>query len=131
MERVYSCLLTAYRQGLDPQIRAQMASYDDNVGLENFMQNAIKISQRLMAYQPDITAHSPSSPAACPPVPEHMQLDTDHLSCTEHARRLATGLCLCCGVPGHFIRVCPSRPPRPAVSTLQLKPAISTLPLLN
>ncbi len=59
-----------------------------------------------------------------------MHVDINRLSRTERARRLATGLCLYCGVPGHFIRVCPSRPPRPAVSTLQLEPAISTLPLL-
>ncbi len=73
-------LLTAYRQGLDPQIRAQMAIYDDNVGLESFMQMGVKISQRLTACQPDITAHSPSSPAACPPVPEPMQADSNRLS---------------------------------------------------
>ncbi len=95
------------------------------------MQKAIKISQRLTACQPDITAHSPSSPAACPPVPEPMQMDTNRLSRTERARRLATGLCLYCGVPGHLIRVCPSRPPRPAVSTLQVEPTISALPLLT
>ncbi len=34
-------------------------------------------------------------------------------------------------VPGHFIRVCPSRPSRPVVSTLQVEPTISTLPLLT
>ncbi len=109
-------LLTAYRQGLDPQIRAQMAIYDENVGLESFMQKAVKISQRLTTCQPDITDHSPSSPAACPPVPE---VDTN----------LTMGLCFYCGVLGHFIWVCPSHPLRPVVSTLQLEPAISTLPL--
>ncbi len=126
-----AALLTAYRQGLDPRIRAQMAIYDDNVGLESFMQKAVKISQHLTACQPDITAHSPSSPAAYPLVPEPMQMDTNRLSRTEHAQHLATGLCFYSRVPGHFIRVCPSRPPRPAVSTLQLEPAISTLPLLT
>ncbi len=58
-------------------------------------------------------------------------MDTNHLSRTERARCLATGLCLYCGAPGHLIWVCPSRPPRPAVSTLQLEPVISTLPLLT
>ncbi len=100
-----AALLTTYRQGLDPRIRAQMAIYDDNVGLESFMQKAVKISQHLTACQPDISAHSSSSPAACPPVPEPMQMDTNRLSCTERARRLATGLCLYCGVLGHFIWV--------------------------
>ncbi len=119
-------LLTAYLQGLDPQIRAQLAIYDDNISLESFMQKAVKISQRLRACQPDITAHSPSSPAACPPVPVPMQVDTNGLSPTEHARCLPY-----CGVLGHFIRVCPSHPPCPTVSTLHLEPPISTLPLLT
>ncbi len=70
----------------------------------------VKISQRLMACQPDITTHSPSSAAACPPVLEPMQADTNRLSHTDHARHLATGLCLYCGVPGHCIRVWPSHP---------------------
>ncbi len=86
-----AALLTAYCQGLDPQIRAQMAIYDDNIGLESFMQKAIKISQCLTACQPDLTAHSPSSPAACPPVAEPMQVDTNRLSRTERAQRLTWG----------------------------------------
>ncbi len=97
-------LLTAYHQGLDPQIRTQMAIYDDNVGLESFMQKAVKISQQLTACLPDKTAHSQVSPAACPPVPEPMQLDSNRLTRTERARRLATGLCLYCGASGHFIQ---------------------------
>ncbi len=126
-----TALLTAYRQGLDPQIRTQMAIYDDNVGLESFMQEAVKISQRLSACLPDKTAHSQASPTACPPVPEPMQLDSHRLTRTERARRLATGLCLYCGTSVHFIQKCPSRPPRPAVSTLQVEPDISILPLLT
>lgn len=58
-----------------------------------------------------------------------MQLDTTRLSRVERARCLATGLYLYCGVPGHFLKMCPSRPPRPAVSTLQFEPDIATLPL--
>ncbi len=79
-------LLTAYRQGLDLQIRAQMAICEENVGLERLMQKAVKISQRLTAWQPDITAHSPSSTAACPLVPEPMQADSNCLSRTERAQ---------------------------------------------
>ncbi len=126
-----TALLTAYRQGLDLQIRTQMAIYDDNVGLESFMQEAVKISQRLSACLPDETAHSQASPTACPPVPEPMQLDSHRLTRTERARRLATGLCLYCGTSGHFIQMRPSHPPRPAVSTLQVEPEISILPLLT
>ncbi len=78
------------------------------------MQKAVKISQRLTACQLDITAHTPYSPAACPPVPEPMQVETNRLSRIARARRLTTGLCLYYGVLGHFIQECPSRPPRPA-----------------
>ncbi len=95
------------------------------------MQKAVKISQRLTACLPDETAHSQASPAACPPVPEHMQLDTNGLTRTEYVQRLATGLCLYCGASGHFIQKCPSRPPRPAVSTLHIEPEISILPLMT
>ncbi len=94
------------------------------------MQKAVKISQRLTACLPDETAHSQASPAACPPVPEPMQLDSNRLTRTERARRLATGLCLYCRASGHFIQKCPSCPPRSAVSTLQVEPDISILPLL-
>ncbi len=102
-----TALLTAYRQGLDPQIRTQMAIYDDHVGLENFMQKAVKISQRLTASLPDETAHSQASPAACPPVPEPMQLDSNRLTRTERARRLATGLCLYCGALSKSVPLVP------------------------
>ncbi|XP_016411546.1 RNA-directed DNA polymerase homolog [Sinocyclocheilus rhinocerous] len=44
-----------------------------------------------------------------------MQMDSARLSCMERARRLATGQCLYCASPDHFIRNCPVRPPRPAV----------------
>ncbi len=122
-------LITAYRQGLGPQIKIQTAIYDDNVGLESFMQKAERIFQRLTACQPDETAHSQASPAAFPPVPEHMQVDTNRLTLTERAQCLATGLCLYWGASGHFIQKTPSRPTRPAVSTLHIEPEISILPL--
>ncbi len=60
-----------------------------------------------------------------------MQLDSNRLTRMERVRRLATGLCLYCGASGHFIQKCLSRPPRPAVSTLQVEPDISILPLLT
>ncbi len=37
-----AALLAVYRQGLNPQIRTMMAIYDDAVGLESFMQRAVK-----------------------------------------------------------------------------------------
>ncbi len=122
-----AALLSAYWQGLDTSIRAQMAIYDDSVGLESFMQKANRISQCLSACHTTEAAHQPVSPATGSPVPEPMQVDTARLSSHERARRLAAGLCLYCATGDHFIRFCPIRPPRPAVSTLQTDPIISKL----
>ncbi|KAL0163695.1 hypothetical protein M9458_039448, partial [Cirrhinus mrigala] len=79
-----TALLGAYRQGLNPEIRAAMALYDDSIGLETFLQ-----------------------------LPEPMQVDSTRLSRTERNRRITMGLCIYCGQPGHHIRNCPVRPPRP------------------
>ncbi len=54
-----------------------------------------------------------------------------HLSRAKRALRIAAILCLYCAAADHFIQNCPVRPPRPAVSTLQLEPDISTLSLLS
>ncbi|KAI2655159.1 Retrotransposon-derived protein PEG10 [Labeo rohita] len=113
-------LLGAYRQGLNPDLRAAMALYDDSIGLEAFLQQTTKVAQNLAACQPPITAPQPASVAACHPVPEPMQIDSTRLSCTERNRRIANGLCLYCGQPGHLLRQCPIRPPRPV--QLQLTP---------
>ncbi len=119
-------MIPAYRQGLNPQIRAMMAIYDDVVGLESFMLKTGQISQHLTACQLDETALSPAPTLACPPVPEPKQVDYYHLSRTERARRVTSGLCLYCGSSGHFIKMCSTRPPCQTVSTLQVKPDIST-----
>ncbi len=124
-----AALLAAYH--LNSQIPAMMAIYDDTIGLENFTQKAVKISQSLTTCQLDEIAPSPAPPVACPPVPEPMQVDSYHLSHTERAWRLTSGLCLYCGASRHVIRTCPSYPPRPLVSTLQVEPDISSLPLLT
>lgn len=60
-----------------------------------------------------------------------MQLDANRLTCAEHDQCLPKGLCLYCGASVHFVKMYPSRPPRPAVSTLHIEPDISTLPPLT
>ncbi len=126
-----AALLSAYRQAFDTCIRAQMAIYDDYVGLESFMQRANQISQRLSACHTTEATHQPVSPATGSPVPEPMQVDTARLSSHKRAHRLAAGLCLYCASADHFIRSCPIRPPRPAVSTLQTDPIVSKLSVLT
>ncbi|KAL0153692.1 hypothetical protein M9458_051000, partial [Cirrhinus mrigala] len=117
-------LLGAYRQGLNHDLRAAMALYDDSIELEAFLQRTTKVCQ------PPITAPQPASVAACHPVPEPMQIDSSHLSRAERNRRIVNGLCLYCGQPGHHLRQCSIRPPRPVVSTLSTEVEISSLTLL-
>ncbi|KAL0183501.1 hypothetical protein M9458_019197 [Cirrhinus mrigala] len=107
-----TALLSAYRQGLNPQIRSAMALYDDSIGLETFLQRTARVSQRLAACQPTITTPQPASVVACTPVPEPMQVDSSRLSRSERNRRMMNGLCLYCGNSGHLLRTCPIRPPR-------------------
>ncbi len=73
-------LLSAYQQGLDLRIRAQIAIFDNCVGSESFMQKANWISQHLLACHTSEYAHQSVSPATSPPVPEHMQVDSTRLS---------------------------------------------------
>ncbi|KAL0172696.1 hypothetical protein M9458_033007, partial [Cirrhinus mrigala] len=122
-------LLGAYRQGLNPDVRAAMALYDDSIGLESFLQRTTQVSQRLAACQPPVTAPQLASVAASSPVPEPMQIDSTRLSRTERNRRITNGLCLYCGRPGHLLRTCPIRPPRPVVSTLSTEVETTSLTL--
>ncbi len=71
-----------------------------------------------------------SRPPACFTRPRFPSTRT-RLTSQEHARRMTMGLCLYCASADHFIRSCPNRTPRPAVSTLQSDPVISTLSVLT
>ncbi|KAL0154173.1 hypothetical protein M9458_050520 [Cirrhinus mrigala] len=64
-----TALLGAYRQGLNSDIRAAMALYDDSIGLESFLQRTTRVAQRLAACQPLITAPQLASVAASSPTP--------------------------------------------------------------
>ncbi len=122
---------SSYLHGLGPNIRAAMSVYNDMIGLENFMQKVTCISQRLLACQPNKAACQLVSPTISLPLPESMRLDSIRLTRAKRALRIAAVLCLYCAAADHFIQNCPVRPPRPAMSTLQLEPDISTLSLLS
>ncbi len=92
--RTLAATSSAYRLGLNPHIRTQMVIYDDNVGLESFMQRVSRISQCLTACYEDEAARQLASPASGPPVPEPMQMDSARLSRTERARTLRLD-CVC------------------------------------
>ncbi|KAL0147085.1 hypothetical protein M9458_057609 [Cirrhinus mrigala] len=89
-----TALLGAYRQGLNPDIRAAMALYDDSIGLESFLQRTTRVSQWLAACLPSATAPQPASVAASSPVPERMQIDSTRLSRNDCHHCLSNGLSL-------------------------------------
>lgn len=103
-----------------------MAIYDGTVGLESFILKVIHISQCLTTCLEDQPL-SPPSVTSSAPAPEPMHLDSYHLTCAKRDRRINSGLCLYFGVSSHLLNTCPIRPPRPAVSTIQLNPQIFVL----
>ncbi|KAK3561109.1 hypothetical protein QTP86_028317, partial [Hemibagrus guttatus] len=119
-------LLTAYRQGLNPQVRLHLAAYEDAIGLERLIQLSIRVAARMQSCvdEPqDQSSHNtwrdrPAPVSSPEPAPEPMHLGTSHLTPAERQRRLTQNLCLYCGAPGHAIPACPIRPPRPMVSTI-------------
>ncbi len=115
-------LITAYQQGLNPQLRLHLAAYDDAHGLERFIQLAIRCSHRMLSCSPGISTAIAPPPNRLPEVhnpPQPMQTDTHRLTASERQRRLTQHLCLYCGASGNMILSCPLRPPRPMVSAIQ------------
>ncbi|KAL0194826.1 hypothetical protein M9458_008398, partial [Cirrhinus mrigala] len=117
-------LVTSFRQGLESNLRLMLALYDGTIGLERFIQLALRCSARVTAYSQHPTSTTTLNPRPPeihhPPEPssEPMQLDNHRLTPRERQRRITMGLCLYCGQSDHFIKDCPRRPPRPVVSTI-------------
>lgn len=118
-------LFTAFRQGLEPKLRLQLASFYDSHGLESFIQHATRCSNCLQEcspasqtprYRRTETQNLPESD------PKPMQTDTNHLTPAEQQRRMIQGLCLYCGTSEHHILACPLRPPCPVVSYIKPSP---------
>ncbi|KAI5100865.1 nephrocystin-4-like, partial [Silurus meridionalis] len=100
-------LLAVYRRGLNQELRLAMATYDDSLWLEAFIQRSIRVSQHLAACKsPEV---EPAQAMAVPttPEPEPMQLGSQRLSRQERERRWAAGACLYCGERGHRVAQCP------------------------
>ncbi|KAL0177344.1 hypothetical protein M9458_026238, partial [Cirrhinus mrigala] len=115
-------LLTTYRLGLEPKLRLQLAALDGNMGLEKFIQLALRCSERIQSYQcnqePVNNALLRPSEPASPSEPEPMILESGRLTSAERQRRLTRGLCMYCGASRHVRLNCPLRPVRTAVSVI-------------
>ncbi len=123
-------LITTYHQGLEPKLRLQMTSYDDNLGLETMSQHSIRCSSSMQSCFDEQTSWNrctssyrhPETPFPPEPESEPMQTEAMRLAPAERKRRLSKGLCLYCSGGGHVISSCPTRPPRLLVSSIQPVP---------
>ncbi|ROL52393.1 Retrotransposon-derived protein PEG10 [Anabarilius grahami] len=121
-----AALITTYRQGLEPRVRLHLAAYEDNIGLEKFIQLSIRCATRMQACPQEHQGQSFSTSLLCrselvsspEPANEPMEVENSRLTPTERHRRLTLNLCLYCGTPGHVISACPTRPLRPMVSAI-------------
>ncbi|ROL53350.1 Sterile alpha and TIR motif-containing protein 1 [Anabarilius grahami] len=119
-------LITTFRQGLEPWVRLHLAAYEDSIGLEKFIQLAIRCTTRMHACLQEHQGQSLSTSLLCrsepvsspEPANEPMEVENSRLTPSERQRRLTLNLCLYCGAPGHAISACPTRPPRPMVSAI-------------
>ncbi|KAK3561073.1 hypothetical protein QTP86_026364 [Hemibagrus guttatus] len=119
-------LLSAYRRGLNPKIRQQMAIYDESMGLELFMLKAQHISRCLFMVSIEEGTPSDTSSSCSSTAPEPMQMDQYRLLANKRQCRLHQRLCLYHGENDHLLKTCPARPPRPMVSTIHISSTVAT-----
>ncbi|XP_060723308.1 uncharacterized protein LOC132844138 isoform X1 [Tachysurus vachellii] len=59
-------LLTTYRNGLKPELLLQLSAFDDTMGLENFIQRAVRTESRMLSCTPNVL---PQTHLSEPPSP--------------------------------------------------------------
>ncbi len=126
-----TALLSAFRHGLNPSLRKQMAIYEEKVGLENFLQKALHVSQYLTACHSEESSPPAASPATVSPAPEPRQMDRYHLSKMERPRRVRQQLFLYCGADDRLLPAYPVCPSCPTVSTVHINPNVLNLPHID
>ena len=106
----------AFLNGLSESIKDELATRELPATLDLLIDLAIRIDTRLTQRQKERLARCPQSSSCRSPAtesspspadPEPMQLDRTRLSPAERQRRIATGSCLYCGKPGHYVATCP------------------------
>lgn len=126
-------------RGLSEEIKDLLAARDETSSLEELISLAIRLDNRLAERRrervarrsvppPPLYSNQPRQPAPAPPLlpeqapavmapaapvlnpEEPMQLGQMKLSPEERQRRLRLGLCIYCGLAGHILAHCPTRP---------------------
>ncbi|KAI2667222.1 Transposon Tf2-11 polyprotein [Labeo rohita] len=117
-------LLGAYRQGLNPDLRAAMALYDDSIGLEAFLQRTTKVASHpfpLLSLPRWLLVIQYQNPCKSTPLVYHAPNGTAG-SLMDYAYTVDNLVISSVNAP--------SDPPRPVVSTLFTEVEISSLTLL-
>lgn len=91
----------------------------DNRQRERRRERDSKVSRVSSRVQQDPVRTLQTSSSSMASVPPHtheepMQLGRFHLNAAERQRRIDAGECIYCGLTGHFLRNCPTRPKGPA-----------------
>uniref|UniRef100_A0A803JAE8 Retrotransposon gag domain-containing protein n=1 Tax=Xenopus tropicalis TaxID=8364 RepID=A0A803JAE8_XENTR len=138
-----------FRLGLSATLKDELARVGVPDSLEELIQLSIQIDQRLRERRLEKASSFPASwvlPKASPPIrvdpevttspePEPMQLGSlrPSLSSEERIRRRRLNLCLYCGLSGHLLSTCPTRPspPRKVPSLSTTVPKLHFSPLLT
>ncbi|KAK3505778.1 hypothetical protein QTP70_004024 [Hemibagrus guttatus] len=108
-------LMVCFLNGLSEAIKDDLAIREPARDLENLIDQAIRLDNRLRERnlnRPCVSALSASpTPAQMLPVPQNspepMQLGRTRLSPSEQDRRMRERCCLYCGLYGHFRSTCP------------------------
>lgn len=114
-----AALRSQFRIGLSDAIKDALVHFSCPASLEEAMCLAIRIDRRqrerrrelntaVANYVPPLPPNYSTSNARSEEEP--MQLGSTRLSAQEHSRRRNMGLCLYCGLKGHMLRSCPTRP---------------------
>lgn len=118
-------LQTVFVNGLNDQLKDELALKDDLDNLDSIISMAIKLDNRIrerkrersrqnqssLSHTLPVPRSPPVSPPAKPtPDEEPMQLGRASLTPAERQRRIKAGECIYCGQHGHFISTCPIRP---------------------
>lgn len=128
-----SALLSVFLNGLNDQLKDELASKDEPTDFDSLVSLAIRLDNRLRerhreklgrsrpVYVPRASPPSTSRPSKSPPSKsahsvhdqspeEPMQLGKARLTPAERLRRIQSGECLYCSQQAHFVVTCPVRP---------------------
>uniref|UniRef100_A0A8C6PCD2 Gypsy retrotransposon integrase-like protein 1 n=1 Tax=Nothobranchius furzeri TaxID=105023 RepID=A0A8C6PCD2_NOTFU len=108
----------AFTQALNEQLQDQLAFCQEPPDLESLIALCSRMEKRHKARQRGNNFPLPSrlncpqnvNPAApAPPPSEPMQIGRARLTQEERNKRMSSGACLYCGMPGHFVANCPKQ----------------------